>query len=168
MNISVVASYLEQLCREHWLVAHSDSEQHFVNLNDDKRATALVNELHYPAVYFEANEFALSVSSEQVRKRYTCHIEVFAHVADTSDYAEVEQALATTESIVIDLFVRMARDRRCRSPKWLTLLSGLDNLKVLPLQNEHNALYGHMVEFEISIDSCTIDSINNFTITDNG
>ena len=54
MNISVVASYLEQLCREHKLVAHSDSEQHFVNLNDDKRATALVNELHYPAVYFEA------------------------------------------------------------------------------------------------------------------
>ena len=108
------------------------------------------------------------MSSEQVRKRYTCHIEVFAHVVDTSDYAEVEKALATTESIVIDLFVRMARDKRCRSPRWLMLLTGLDNLQVLPLQNEHNALYGHMVEFEISIDSCTIDSINNFTITDNG
>ena len=41
MDIDRLADYIEQLCREHKMVQHSDGEQHFVNLNDDKRNMGL-------------------------------------------------------------------------------------------------------------------------------
>ena len=56
MDIDRLADYIEQLCREHKMVQHSDGEQHFVNLNDDKRNMGLAQELRYPAVYFEATD----------------------------------------------------------------------------------------------------------------
>jgi hypothetical protein len=170
MTIQTVAKYLEQLCREHSLVNHSDDAPHFVNLNDDKRNTALAGDLLYPAVYFEATDFQLTASSTSVSRIYTCHIEVFAHVADTGDYAEVEQALSLTAQIITDIFVRMMHDRMARKQehKWLLLLDPDTQVKVLPLQNEQNALYGCMAEFAIPLPGCITNSLNNFKQIEHG
>lgn len=170
MTIQTVAKYLEQLCREHSLVNHSDDAPHFVNLNDDKRNTALADELLYPAVYFEATDFQLTASSTSVSRIYTCHIEVFTHVADTGDYAEVEQALSLTAQIITDIFVRMMHDRAVRKPenKWLLFLELDAPVKVIPLQNEQNALYGCMAEFQVPLPDCIANSLNNFKQIEHG
>ena len=170
MNIQTVAEYFEKLCREHKLLRHSEAEPHFVNLNDDKRNMGLVQELRYPAVYFEATDFTLNISSESLRREYTCHIEVFEHVTDTGNYAEVEHALSSAEQIITDIFARMMHDRvrRDTDQRWLLNVSSPSMIKVVPLQNEHNALYGYMAELKVPLPGCITDSINNFISLSNG
>lgn len=170
MNIQTVAEYFEQLCREHKLLRHSEAEPHFVNLNDDKRNMGLAQELRYPAVYFESTDFVLRVASDQIVRDYTCHMEVFEHVSDTGDYGEIERALSSAERILTDIFARMMHDRtrRAQDLKWLLRMASPTAIKVVPLQNEHNALYGYMAEFTVPLPGCTKESINNFKITDNG
>ena len=170
MNIQAGAEYCEQLCREHKLLRHSEAAPHFVNLNDDKRNMGLAQELRYPAVYFESTDFTLSISSVSVRREYTCHIEVFEHVADTGDYAEVERALSSAERILTDIFARMMHDRarRAADQRWLLNVSSPSMIKVVPLQNEHNALYGYTAELKVPIPGCITDNINNFISSSNG
>lgn len=170
MHIQSVAQYIEQLCREHKAVRHSEAEPHFVNLNDDHLGMALAQELRYPAVYFESTDFSLNISSQSLRRDYTCHIEVFQHVTDTADYAEVERALSSAEQIITDIFARMMRDRALQNPSlhWLRYVASPQLVKVVPLQNEQNALYGYMAEFTVPISGCINDSINNFNSSSNG
>lgn len=170
MDIQIVAKYFEQLCREHKLLRHSEEDPHFVNLNDDKRNMGLAQELRYPAVYFESTDITLNISSVSVRREYTCHIEVFEHVTDTGDYAEVERALSSAERIITDIFARMMHDRvrRAADQRWLLNVSSPSMIKVVPLQNEHNALYGYTAELKVPIPGCITDSINNFISSSNG
>lgn len=171
MTIQTVTDYIEQLAREHMMVRHTDESPHFVNLNDDKRNTALVQELRYPAVYFESTDFQIEASSTSVSRNYTCHIEVLVHVTDTGDYAEVERALSDSSQIITDIFVRMMHDRVGRKPehKWLLSLSPSSPIKVLPIQNAENALYGCLAEFSVPLSGCITDSLNNFkSINNNG
>lgn len=170
MTIQTVTDYIEQLAREHMMVRHTDESPHFVNLNDDKRNTALVQELSYPAVYFESTDFQIEASSTSVSRNYTCHIEVLVHVTDTGDYAEVERALSDSSQIITDIFVRMMHDRVGRKPehKWLLSLSPSSPIKVLPIQNAENALYGSLAEFSVPLSGCINDSLNNFKSINNG
>lgn len=171
MTIQTVIDYIEQLAREHMMVRHTDESPHFVNLNDDKRNTSLVQELRYPAVYFESTDFQIEASSTSVSRNYTCHLEVLVHVTDTGDYAEVERALSDSSQIITDIFVRMMHDRVRRKPeyKWLLSLSPSSPIKVLPIQNAENALYGCLAEFSVPLSGCITDSLNNFkSINNNG
>lgn len=171
MTIQTVTDYIEQLAREHMMVRHTDESPHFVNLNDDKRNTALVQELSYPAVYFESTDFQIEASSTSVSRNYTCHLEVLVHVTDTGNYAEVERALSDSSQIITDIFVRMMHDRVGRKPehKWLLSLSPSSPIKVLPIQNAENALYGCLAEFSVPLSGCITDSLNNFkSINNNG
>ena len=170
MTIQTVTDYIEQLAREHMMVRHTDESPHFVNLNDDKRNTSLVQELRYPAVYFESTDFHIEASSTSVSRNYTCHIEVLVHVTDTGDYAEVERALSDSSQIITDIFVRMMHDRVGRKPehKWLLSLSPSSPIKVLPIQNAENALYGCLAEFSVLLSGCINDSLNNFKSINNG
>lgn len=160
-------AYLEQLCRKHEKLRHSDEERHFVNLNEDSQNTSLAEELHYPAVFFETTGYRISGGSiDEMKKTYTCHIEVFTHVSDTGDYVEVESALSETERIIDDIFAKINLDKYRRTPKWLQGMS-FDGIDVVPLQNEKNALYGWMAEVMLQTPYCITDN-NVFTIEDNG
>ena len=151
-------AYLEQLCRKHEKLRHSDEERHFVNLNEDSQNTSLAEELHYPAVFFETTGYRISGSSiDEMKKTYTCHIEVFTHVSDTGDYVEVESALSETERIIDDIFAKINLDKYRREPKWLQGVS-LNGIDVVPLQNEKNALYGWMAEVMLQVPFCITDN----------
>ena len=156
--IKTFTAYLEQLCRKHEKLRHSDEERHFVNLNEDSQNTSLAEELHYPAVFFETTGYRISGSSiDEMKKTYTCHIEVFTHVSDTGDYAEVESALSETERIIDDIFAKINLDKYRRMPKWLQGMS-FDGIDVVPLQNEKNALYGWMAEVMLQTPYCITDN----------
>lgn len=151
-------AYLEHLCRKHEKLRHSGEERHFVNLNEDSQNTSLAEELHYPAVFFETTGYRISGSSiDEMKKTYTCHIEVFTHVSDTGDYAEVESALSETERIIDDIFAKINLDKYRRMPKWLQGMS-FDGIDVVPLQNEKNALYGWMAEVMLQTPYCITDN----------
>lgn len=151
-------AYLEQLCRKHEKLRHSDEERHFVNLNEDSQNTSLAEELHYPAVFFETTGYRISGGSiDEMKKTYTCHIEVFTHVSDTGDYVEVESALSETERIIDDIFAKINLDKYRRMPKWLQGMS-FDGIDVVPLQNEKNALYGWMAEVMLQTPYCITDN----------
>ncbi|WP_289065282.1 hypothetical protein [Prevotella pectinovora] len=151
-------AYLEHLCRKHEKLRHSDEERHFVNLNEDSQNTSLAEELHYPAVFFETTGYRISGGSiDEMKKTYTCHIEVFTHVSDTGDYVEVESALSETERIIDDIFAKINLDKYRRTPKWLQGMS-FDGIDVVPLQNEKNALYGWMAEVMLQTPYCITDN----------
>lgn len=156
--IKTFTAYLEQLCRKHEKLRHSDEKRHFVNLNEDSQNTSLAEELHYPAVFFETTGYKISGSSiDEMKKTYTCHIEVFTHVSDTGDYVEVESALSETERIIDDIFAKINLDKYRRTPKWLQGMS-FDGIDVVPLQNEKNALYGWMAEVMLQTPYCITDN----------
>ena len=156
--IKTFTAYLEHLCRKHEKLRHSDEERHFVNLNEDSQNTSLAEELHYPAVFFETTGYRISGGSiDEMKKTYTCHIEVFTHVSDTGDYVEVESALSETERIIDDIFAKINLDKYRRTPKWLQGMS-FDGIDVVPLQNEKNALYGWMAEVMLQIPYCITDN----------
>lgn len=156
--IKTFTAYLEQLCRKHEKLRHSDEERHFVNLNEDSQNTSLAEELHYPAVFFETTGYRISGGSiDEMKKTYTCHIEVFTHVSDTGDYVEVESALSETERIIDDIFAKINLDKYRRTPKWLQGMS-FDGIDVVPLQNEKNALYGWMAEVMLQTPYCITDN----------
>ena len=151
-------AYLEHLCRKHEKLRHSDEERHFVNLNEDSQNTSLAEELHYPAVFFETTGYRISGGSiDEMKKTYTCHIEVFTNVSDTGDYVEVESALSETERIIDDIFAKINLDKYRRTPKWLQGMS-FDGIDVVPLQNEKNALYGWMAEVMLQTPYCITDN----------
>ncbi len=151
-------AYLEHLCRKHEKLRHSDEERHFVNLNEDSQNTSLAEELHYPAVFFETTGYRISGGSiDEMKKTYTCHIEVFTHVSDTGDYVEVESALSETERIIDDIFAKINLDKYRRTPKWLQGMS-FDGIDVVPLQNDKNALYGWMAEVMLQTPYCITDN----------
>lgn len=157
--IKAFSKYLEQLCRLHEKLRHSDDERHFVNLNEDSKNTSLAEELLYPAVFFETTGYKISGSSiDDMKKTYTCHIEAFTHVCDTGDYGEVESALSETEQIINDIFAKINLDKYRREPKWLQGVS-LNGIDVVPLQNEKNALYGWMAEVMLQVPFCI--KVNN-------
>ena len=155
-----ISDYMEGLCREHCKVGHTDSECHYVNLNDDKRQTAQATLLRYPAVMFETAGYVTQANGDGFTKRHQCHLQVVTHVTDTGDYGEIERALAECDGILTDFLTRMLADKRRRTPRWMT---GMDigNAEVIPVENRGDALYGVLAEFYLPEQICTIN--DNFS-----
>lgn len=150
-----ISDYLEQLCREHEDVGHTDSECHYVNLNEDHHQTAQAERLRYPAVKFETSGYVISSDGDALIKRHECHLQVETHVSDTGDYVEVEHALAVCDNILTDFLVRMCADKRARSPRWMNRLD-TNSIEVVQVENEGNALYGVLSRFYLSEFVCTV------------
>lgn len=156
-----IADYIENLCRQHKDVLHSDYEIHFVNLNDDKQQTSQAETLRYPAVLFETAGYTTIPYGESFRKRHQCHLQVVTHITDTGDYAAIESALAKCDNILTDFLSRMLHDKRHRSPRWL---SGLDlsGMEVIPIENKSDALYGVLAELYLPEQICSLDFMESF------
>ena len=152
--MKVISDYIEQLCRDHPDVRHTDSECHYVNLQDEHQ-TMQANQLNYPAIFFETTGYRVNPHDDMLSKRYECHLQVEQHVTDTGDYAEVERAIAKSDAILTDIFITMWNDRRRRNPRWLYGMS-FENIDVVSVENRGNALYGVLARFYISIPVCTI------------
>jgi len=161
MVLQELSNYIEDLCRRHILIKHSSSERHFVNLNDDKKQTALAQELHYPAVYFSTSGYQLQGTDTAMKRMHTCRLEVWYHVTDTADYAQIEQRLSQANDILCDILAQMIHDKRQRA---VSVLKGimLDGVQVFDIENRDNALYGCYADIPVPTALCIADRLQNF------
>lgn len=161
MVLQELSNYIEDLCRRHILIKHGSEERHFVNLNDDKKQTGLAQELRYPAVYFSTSGYRLQGTDMDVKRHHTCRLEVWYHVADTGNYAEIELRLSQANEILCDILAQMIHDKRQRT---VSVLKGitLDGVQVGDIMNSKNALYGCYVDIIAPTSLCVADRLQNF------
>jgi hypothetical protein len=141
------------------MVMHSDTEMHYVNLNSDKKNTAIAQNMRYPFVFYENNGYRFSNNNINIQIEHDCYLTVVEHVSDTADYAEIEKVLSKTSTIINDIFARMINDKKSRSVKCV-LGFDISNIQVEPIENKDNALYGWVAKFTMPETYCTFN--NNF------
>ena len=163
MVLEELSSYIEELCREHVEVQHSDVECHYVDLNNDKKQTKLADELRYPGVMFSTGSYRFIGTGTSIQKYHACRLEVWKHVSDTGDYAEVESALLQSEEILNDFIARMSYDKQFRRVGCLTGIS-FDGCVVQELENKSNALYGCFIEFGVPVSLCCVGRLERFEV----
>ena len=161
MILQNLSDYIETLCRKHQDIRHSDTECHYVNLNDDKKQTFLAENMRYPAVMFETSGFRLSGTGDDLVMLHNCRIQVLQHVADTADYAQLEQTLSQCNEIICDIFAKMIDDKRKRHIRVLAYIS-FDGIEVRDIQNQSNALYGCYADFQVPARLCVVDRLSHF------
>ena len=161
MVLQDLSNYIEDLCRRHILIKHGSREHHFVNLNDDKKQTALAQELHYPAVYFSTSGYRLQGTDTAMKRMHTCRLEVWYHVTDTADYAQIEQRLSQANDILCDILAQMIHDKRQRAVPALKGIT-LDGVQVFDIENRDNALYGCYADIAVPTALCIADRLQNF------
>jgi hypothetical protein len=161
MVLQALSDYIENLCRRHQEVLHTDDECHYVNLNDDKKQTSLADEMHYPGVMFETSGYRFSGTGGDLVKLHNCRIEVWGHVEDTADYTEIENMLSHCNEIICDIFAMMIDDKRHRTQNVLNYIS-FDGVEVQDIQNQSNALYGCYADFQVPVRLCVADRLSHF------
>lgn len=151
--IQQLRDYIEDLARRHCEVHHRTDQPHFVDLNEDNRNTQLAQRMNYPGVYFESSGYTLRGEGANMLKYINVRIEVWDHVTDTADYAQIETKLEKCEQILTDFFAKMMLDRRDRSQRFLLGIS-LDGVEVTDIMNEQNALYGVRATLSVPESEC--------------
>lgn len=151
--VSDLRSYIEDLARRHREVHHRTDQPHFVDLNEDNRNTQLAQRMNYPGVFFESSGYSLRGEGANILKYANVRIEVWEHVTDTADYAQIETKLEKCEQILTDFFAKMLLDRRDRTQRFLLGLS-LDGVEVTDIMNEQNALYGVRATLSVPESEC--------------
>lgn len=161
MVLQELSDYIENLCTRHTALLHSDTECHFVNLNNDKKQTHLADEMRYPGVFFEVGGYRLTGVGKDIKQNYTCSLEVWSHVEDTADYTEIESVLSECNGILCDIFAKMITDKVQRTVPILKAIS-LDGVQVEDITNASNALYGCHAVFTVPANLCIQDRLSNF------
>lgn len=141
-----VGEYIEQLCRLMPEVGHSDTETHFVDLNDDKRQTKIAKTLRYPYVMLIKDSERWDDDGEKIIEHYS--LSVMTHVKDTGNYGEIERALSLTRQILMTIFAVMAQDKRDRKTYWL-ITASWSGEEVYDVENVDNAQYGKGCGFSL-------------------
>ena len=159
--VKQLRDYIENLCRQHVSIRHSDEECHFVDLNNDHLETALADKMRYPGVFFEASGYTLRGEGASIIKYANVRIEVWKHVTDTADYDQIEEVLDSCGEILTDFFSKMIIDRRERKLRFLLGLS-LDGVQVDDIMNVKNALYGVRATLQVPESQCLADVSDKF------
>lgn len=105
------SDYIEQLCREHTQIGHSDTEVHFTDLDNDAQ-NCYARKMHYPCVVLDEGDFDVRGQEPQPVMVDTCMIMFLAHVKDTGDADEIRSTFAKTRTICEDFLKRMLRDKK--------------------------------------------------------
>jgi len=133
-----------------------------VNLNDDKKQTALAEEMRYPGVMFSTSGYRFEGSGIDLVKIHSCRLQVWGHCTDTGDYAQIENILSQANEILCDIFAKMVDDKRQRLDTVLNYIT-LDGVEVQDIQNQSNALYGCYADFQVPVRLCVVDRLNKFS-----
>lgn len=104
------SEYIDELCREHKLIRHSDEACHYSDLTSDFQ-NRLKRTMHYPCVSLDTDGFAIeSVNgSKYVRERFNIYF--VDHCRDVGNYKEVTGIFVRMRSIADDFLRRMDRDK---------------------------------------------------------
>lgn len=103
--------YIDELCQEHRLIQHSDTECHFSDLTSDFE-NKLKRLIHYPCVSLDIDSFNIESIEGQKYVHMTYNLYFLNHVKDAGNYAELAYVFNQTYVIMTDFLRRMERDRK--------------------------------------------------------
>ena len=154
------ARYIEELCREHKLVKHSDEECHFSSLVSDFD-NKLQRKMCYPCVAIDTDGFRIGGSAGNVMQTPQFNMYFLQHVRDHGDLQEKLNAFDSTLTILNDFVARMMRDKmKGREPVARFSMIGAEAYRI---EFTDAALYGWGIALELPISFNTLNCNNNFT-----
>lgn len=142
------SEYIDELCREHRLIRHSDEECHYSDLTSDFQ-NRMKRKMHFPCVSLDTDGFSIESveGAKYVRERFNLYF--LEHVRDAGDYAEIVSTFTRTLGIMNDFLRRFERDRKAlRDPMTHFELAGAEGTRV---EFREAALYGWAVSVLVSI-----------------
>ncbi len=149
VELNDFTDYLEGLCTVHKEIKHSDSETHFVNMNEEV-VSGNDSHLYYPCVMLEKDVFTYTTVDGKIMKKTNFIILILDHVSDSRDYDCILSTIRKCETILDDLFKRMLEDKKERKFKFL-LGFDLDGTQAENIENKNQSLYGVAATFNISL-----------------
>lgn len=151
--------YVEDLCREHKMVAHSEAECHFSNLISDFD-NKLQRIMHYPSVGIDTEGFTINGGPGFELRQDNYNLYFLDHVRDHGDLNEKLHAFAITALIMHDFIARFKRDR-VKGIEPMERFS-MDGATATRIEFADNALYGWVISFPLAQPINSLNCNNNF------
>ena len=105
------SEYIDNLCREHKLIRHTDEACHFSDLTSDFE-NKLKRKMHFPCVSLDTDGFSIENAGGQKYKRERFNLYFLDHVRDAGNYEEIVRVFNRTCGIMEDFLRRMQRDKK--------------------------------------------------------
>ena len=105
------SEYIDELCREHALIKHTDEECHFSDLTSDFE-NRLKRKMNFPCVSLDTDGFTIKGEPGSRKINDFFNLYFLDHVKDTGNYTELATVFARTRTIMLDFLRRMVRDYR--------------------------------------------------------
>lgn len=149
-----LSRYIEDLCKSHTLINHSDIEKHFVRLNSEELPQEKNTVLRYPVVTFDKVTITYSGIVDAERKSRSIELMFLDIVPDAGRYDHIESVLTNMEGIAEDFLRKMKLDRR--DPKYPFLKSFTVSGELDYVENIGTILWGVLLsfDFESPFDMC--------------
>lgn len=150
-------TYIENLCRRHHSIRHTDKVPHFAS-SADSAQTAMARRLHYPAVFLDVGDFDFAGDNSHKIMRRSISIAFVTHVRDSGNAEEIQTALNNMEQLMMDFIAQMDADRKaCLKVAMGVQLAGGEAHRV---ELEGAGLYGWMLFFvnEKGLNICLQDN----------
>lgn len=149
MNFS---EYIDNLCRQHKTIKHSDEECHYTDISEDAQNGYAHMHMHYPCIVLE--EESVTFTAGQKDLEHDHYILLFLdHVRDTGDADEIRSVFNDMKTVATDFLRRFARDKR-KIVKPMAQFS-INDVEMERVSLRAAALYGYAMT--VNIDTTFVD-----------
>lgn len=152
-SLNEFSKYIEDLCRSHTVINHSDEETHFLELGNDQQLQKQ-KRLYTPCVTLEKLENSYSDQSDNIRKKKHVEIMFLDKVSDAGDFDKINLVWNEMEWVGEDFLKQIRLGQRSRNVSLHKLkLSGAEMHLV---ENVATNMWGVLLSFEIELqfDEC--------------
>lgn len=142
-------AYIEQLCTKHVEIRHSETDTHFLQLNDDEQFHDMKS-LTFPIVTLDKLTVSYTGQEDATRKSRYCEL-MFLDSAGAGDFVAIQDAKNRMERVAEDFIKKMKADRknRIQYPFLRTLV--LSGIEFNFVENKAHGLYGGLLSFDFEL-----------------
>lgn len=140
--------YIEDLCKRHPWIKHSEDECHYSCLADDSQ-TKLARNMQYPAVVLDTGDFSFTgqVGNELMNTEYS--IMFLDHVRDTGHATEVLRTFRRMKSIALSFIRKISRDKKKSESRRLLARFSVLGSEGRRIYLKDSGLYGYILFLNI-------------------
>lgn len=148
--------YLEDLCRKHTSIKHTDKKKHFVRLGSDEMLQEGKVDIFYPVVTLDKLTNSYSGLEDSLRKSRHVEMLFLDHVSDAGNFKRIESVQSEMEGVAEDFLRKIRLDRRDRVNYPFLKDLRIDEAEIDYAANVQTHLWGVLLSFDLDIpfDSC--------------
>ncbi len=154
--IDSFTAYIENLCRHHTVIGHTDNRKHFVDLSTDELLQEGKSLVYYPVVTIQKLTNSYDGREDALRKTRYVELMFLDHLQDRGSFKQMEKAWAQMEQVAEDFLRRIRIDRRDRQAyPWLRSVS-IEKAEGDYVENVVSHLWGYLLTFDLDMpfDNC--------------